>query len=874
MSLMRRLWNVVRRSDLQREIDEEIRFHLDERIRENIESGMSAAEARRDALRRFGSPALARERTRDADVLVTLETFLQDIAYAGRSLRRQPTFAIVAVLTLALGIGVSTAIYAVVRGVLLRPLRFPDSDRLFVVSYQPRSSPFWLHPMLSDRHYTALREADRSFEATTTFAGAPVTLTGAGDPVRLESAAVTRDFFKVLRVEAAAGRTFASAPVPDRVAVLGDRLWRARFGANTAVIGRPIVLDGVTHTVIGIMPPGFVYPPRTEIWTPLDLRDQPGLSFNRPAIGRLRPHVSAAQARAAWEALAAGLPLAPEETRGAWSARLIPLRDAVVGDVRVPLLIFTGAVTVVLVIACVNVSNLLLMRVVSRRREIAARLALGASRGRIVRQLLTESIVLACAAGLAGALVAVASLPALLAIVPPGRLPRHTELEIDGWIIACAFGLSLVCGIALALVPALHATRDAASGGWRESGSRTTIAPDRIRHALVVSEVALAVVLAVGAGLLIRSFLRLAAVDAGVQPANVMTMTVDLPSSRYPTAAHLHAFHERLLGSLQLLPAVDAAAAVNWLPLGDMMIRGDVQVSGGRRLPPGAAWVMKASVSPGYLRAMGIRLVGGRDLTARDSRGAEGVALVSESAARRLWPGENALGQQISVMNRPDGAADWLTIVGIVADVRQGGLKEDLVPAVYQPYLQVERPFFLSRMTFVIRTAGDPARVAPAMRAALASADGSLAPESIASMEEIVAGTVAEPRFQTRLLAMFSTLALALAAIGVYGVLSAWVGERRREMGIRIALGADPPKLLRMVLRRVLLLAASGVSLGVAGALALSRLLATLLFEIEPTDSTTFATAGALILLVALAAGLVPARRASTVDPALVLRLE
>jgi predicted permease len=874
VSWIHRAWNVVGRHDVNREIDEELQFHIDQKTRDNIAAGMGPEEAMRHATRRFGSRSAIREQTRDADVLVVLHAFLQDVAYAVRSLRKQPAFALAAILTLALGIGATTAIFTVVYNVLLRPLPFPDADKVMVVSYQTPDPGFWLYRGVVDSHYLTLREADRSFESMATFGSAPVTLTGAGDPARLAAAAVTPDFFHVLRTRAAIGRVFLmseAAQGSERVVIVGDQLWRSRFGADPALVGRRITLDGVSHTVVGILPPGFSYPAQAAVWTPLAIQLNPGMSYTRPVIARLKPGTTREQAQSAWEALTSNLRPHPGSS-SEWIARVVPLKDAMVGSVRTPLLIFAGAVALVLFIACANVSNLLLMRTLARRQEIATRLALGAGRGRVLRQLLTETSVLALVAGVAGTLITLVSVPALLSLVPAGLLPRDDEIAIDGWVLAFTFAVALISGLVLGLLPALHGTREAVAGTWRDSAIWSTRRSDWLRHTLVVGEVALALVLLVGAGLLVKSFLRLTAVDMGFQPARVMTMTVNFPQSAYPTSAHLQRVQQRLLESIATLPDIVATGAVNWLPLGDMLITGDVHVRKARPLPPNYR-PTKASISSGYFSAMGIGLLRGRDFNDRDTADAPGVVIVSDAVARQLWPGEEALGQQLSVQDRPT-TADWLTVVGVVPDVRQTGVKNDLAPALYQPYLQVKRPFFLSQMTFVARTNGDPGSLASAMRTALANTDPALAPHPMGSMESLVAGTIAEPRFQTRLLVVFSALALILAAIGVYGVLAAAVAERRREIGIRIALGAPQTALVGMVVQRVLILTACGVVLGLAGALALSRLLTRMLFQITPTDATAFAGAGAVLVAVALIAGWVPARRASAVDPVAVLRAE
>jgi predicted permease len=874
MSWIDRARNLLGRSDLNRDIDEELQFHIDEKTRDNIAAGMSADEARRDALRRFGSRSAIREETRDADVLSRVETVGRDITFGLRHLRRQPAFACAAILTLALGIGATTAIFTVVYSVLLRPLPYPDPDRLMVVSYQTREPGFWLFPGVVDGHYLALRDADRSFESTATFGSEQTTLTGAGDPVRLAGASVTPDFFGVLRINAALGRVFQPADAAegtDRVVAISDTLWRTRFGADPGIVGRRITLDAVPHTVVGVLPAGFAFPAKAALWTPLAVRISPRNSYTRPVIARLKPGTTRAQAQSAWEALTSNL----QPQRGAtgnWVAQVVPLKDAVVGNVRTPLLIFAGAVALVLIIACANVSNLLIMRTLARRQEIAARLALGASRGRVLRQLLTETAVMALLGALLGTLVTVVGVPALLSLTPDGLLPRDSEIQIDGWVLIFTFGIALVSGLTLGLAPAMHGTRDAAVVPGRESTTWSTRRSDWLRGTLVVGQVAMALVLLVGAGLLVKSFLRLTAVEMGFQPSQVMTMTVSFPPSTYPTAPLLQRAHQRLLESVEALPDIVAAGAVNWLPLGDMLITGDVLLRDARPIPDNYR-VTKAAISPGYLSAMGIRVLRGRNFTGADTAGSPGVALVTDSMAQRLWPGEEAVGQMVSLEDRPT-AADWLTVVGVVGDVRQTGIRDDLAPAVYQPYLQVKRPFFLGQMTFVARTTGNPGPIAAAMRTALGSVDANLAPQSMRSMESVLAGTIAEPRFQTRLLVVFSVLALVLAVIGVYGVLAASVAERRREIGIRIALGAGRTTLVWTVLRRVLIMTVCGVTLGLAGAFAITRVLAKMLFEITPTDATAFFGAGTLLVAAALAASLVPARRASSIDPISVLRAE
>jgi putative ABC transport system permease protein len=872
MAWLHRLSNLVGRRDLNPEIDEELQFHVDARIRDNIASGMTEDEARRDALQRFGSRAGLREQTRDADVVVTLETMKQDVAFAVRSLRKRPAFTAVALLTLALGIGANTSIFTIVQGVLLRPLAFAESDRVHVVSYTSTASRYWLFPGMSDSHYVAFRKADRVFESLASFGHAPRTLTGAGEAVRVFSAQVTTDFFRVLRLNPIAGRSFAAGddqPGRDRIALVGHDLWRARFGASLDLVNKSITLDGIPHTVIGILPPGFAYPPDTQVWTPIEIRELPNLTMTRPVIGRLRPDLSPAQAQVELDTFVASLPKSDEQ-RLTWKAEVVPLKRAIAGDVRQSLLIFTGAVALVLLIACANVSNLFLMRCLSRQQEIGTRMSLGASRPRVIRQLLTESTLLGLAGGMAGAFVSGLALPAILAMVSPGVLPRAAEIRMDAWSLVFTVGLSLVIGMVVGLAPALHATRGELAGAMKHRWDGGTAKVRRLRHSLVVVEVALAMVLLIGTGLLVRSLVNLWAVNPGFRPEQVSTLTVNLPETKYSSAADLRTFHDRLLATLMTLPDVTDAASINWQPFGTLVIRGDILFEAAQPLPKDYN-VTKASISPGYFRTLGIRLADGRDFDQRDDANTPGVVIVSESVARLAWPNESALRKRLSLENDPK-PGDWLTVVGIVEDIRQNSLTQQVVPTVYQPYRQTSRPFFLSHASFVVRTSGDPERVLPALRGALLRVDNEQAPQSMMVLQDAIASTIAAPRFYTRLLTTLSAVALFLAAIGIYGVLASAVAERRREIGIRVALGAGNATVVRMVLGHSMRLAVSGLAIGAAGAVALTGLLKSLLFQVTPTDGVTFVVSAIVLLAVALVAAFVPARRASAVDPLLVLR--
>jgi putative ABC transport system permease protein len=804
-----------------------------------------------------------------------MSTLIQDVRYASRMLRRNPAFTAVAVLALALGIGANTAVFAIVNGVLLRPLPFPEAERLFLISYLPQGGPFELQPGLTDRHYLEFQPRTRLFESVAVFNTRPVTLTGAGEPVRLPAALVTTDFFGVLRVNPAIGRAFASdeaQPGRDHVVLIGDRLWRSRFDADRRIVGKTILLDGVGHTVAGVMPAGFEFPSKAEMWMPMAVTAMPGRSMIAPVVGRLKPGVSPRQALAELESIADALPLGPREKRREMAARILPLKELLVGNIRKSLLIFLGAVAFVLLIACANVANLLLMRAASRQQEVAVRAALGAGRGRLIRQLLTESTLVSLAGGAAGILLAVWGVPVLLALAPSGEIPRAQEIHIDGWVLAFTFCVSVLTGFVFGLAPAFQAARRALSAALGESGRTHSGRREGLRGALVVAEVALALVLLTGAGLMLKSFLRMRAVNPGFHAENVLTMTVDLPDSLYRGASDMKAFHERTLERLSRLPGVSHAGAVNWLPLAGALIMGDFHRADGRPLPPDYM-VDKPSVSPGYFQTMGIRLLRGREFSSQDTASAPGVAIISARLAREVWSGENPVGQRITMEDDPK-PQDWLTIVGVVDDVRQERLTGKPSVTMYRPIPQVTFPFFLSHMTFAVRTASNPERVGSAMRAVLHEVDKNQAVERIATMEELVASTTAEPLFQARLLGAFSIIALVLSAIGIYGVLAYSVTERTHEIGIRMALGAGRNDVLRLILRRTLLLAAAGVALGTAGALAVTRVLAKFLFEVKPTDPATFVVVAVALAGVALIAGFIPARRASSVEPLVALRYE
>ena len=866
-----RLRSLFRRSNVEQELDEELQFHLAQTIEQEVARGKTPAEARYAALRAMDGIEQRKEACRDARGVNWIEDLLQDARHGLRTLAKTPGFTLVAAIVLALGIGADTAVFTIVNGVLLRPLPFSDPGRLFLISYMPTNNPFiGPSPHMSDHDYLQFRRQDRVFESIATFDKQHFTLTGAGDPAVLNALNVTPEFLRVLRVHPAIGRDFLPNGQTDtNVVLLSDQLWRARWGGNPSIVGKAIALDGVSYTVVGIMPPTFNFQ-QGDLFTRIEIRLGHNWYF-RPVIGRLKPGISPRQALAELQAFAARRAVATRDNPHDFSTRIIPLKELFVADARKLLLIFSGAVAFVFLIACANFANLLLIRGASRRQEITVRAALGASRSRLIRQLLVESTLLSLAGGIAGVLLSIAGVRALLALLPPGKIPRTGEIHLDGWVLAFTFGLSMLTGLLFGLVPALQATRRELREGISEGGRSLTGRHERLRGALVSAEIALALMLLIGAGLLVRSFLRMRAVNPGFRSANILAVTVDLPDSRYHTAAQMQTLDRNVLSNLALLPGAESVAAVSWLPF-NFGVRGDFQLEGGRRLPRGFL-VDKPVVSPGYFRTMGIRLLSGRGFTERDNSTAPGVAVISESVARRLWPGGDALGKRISMEDEPK-AGDWLTIVGVVSDVRQESLMKQPGADVYEPYEQVNQTGFLRYMSFVVQTDGNPTAMASGIRSVIHKNDQDLPTESVTTMATIIADTMTEPRSQTRLLSVFSIMALLLAAVGIYGVLASSVAERTHEIGIRMAIGAEENDVLGLVLRRTLVLTGIGTFLGVLGALAVMRVLAKFLFEVKPTDPLTFVAVTAILPLVALLSASLPARRAARVDPLVALRYE
>jgi putative ABC transport system permease protein len=859
---------VTRRDE---ELDDEIAAHLKMAVEERVARGESRADAERAVRREFGNIGHVKEVTRDMRSGMWAERLSQDVRYGLRALRRTPAFTVVAVLTLAIGIGANSAMFTVVNGVLLRPLPFSEPYRLFLASYLPPTMMPGTTPGLFDGAYLEFHQRTHVFERVANFHRAAVTLTDAGDATRLYGARVGVDFLRVLGVAPAIGRGFTheeGQPGRDAVVILSDQLWRERFGADSSVAGKAATLDGTRYAVIGVMPPGFNFPSNSELWTPLVTRLDSGNSFLQQVVGRLQPGATPGQARDELESIMRAMPRDPRSDGTPGVARIVRLQELVSGKIEKSLLILSAAVAFVLLIACANVANLLLIRAASRRHEMAVRAALGASRKRLVTQLITESTLVAIIGGALGTAIAIVGVRVLLAMAPEGRIPRAAEIGVDWRVLAFTLGVSLATGLGFGLVPAMQGSkrppRDALNNGARTITGRHT----RVRGMLVVGEIALALVLLSGAGLMVKSFLRMRAFDTGFEAGNVVTMTATLPNATYGEVARLQAFHTAMLERLSGIPGVVAAGAVSWTPLGDVGVMGDFNAEGAAARAKGY-YADKPSTSAGYFATMGIRMLRGRDFTARDNGTAPAVVIVSQSVAAKVWPNQDPLGKRVTMASRPR-PEDWMTVVGVVSDVVQDA-KFKRHSAVYRPYLQTQQPWFIQEMTFNVRTSVDPRSVMRAMRGALASVDANVAPQGLRTMDDLTTATTAEPLFQARLLTVFSLIALLLAAIGTYGVLAYDVSERSHEIGLRMVLGATRADVMRMVMRRTVLLAAPGVALGVAGALAVTGVLANFLFEVKPTDPSTLALVALLIIAVALVAGFVPAYRATRVEPAVVL---
>jgi len=876
-----RLRSLFRSIRVDHELDAELRFHLDQQIERNIAAGMTPANARAAALREFGGVDQIKEACRDERRVTILDHLVRDLRYALRVLRREPGFSVVAIATIALGIGVTTAMFAIVRGVLLKPLPYRDPDRLAMVYSVITQGPFRCRDCsVSDAAYFELKRS-RTFSELAAFGTQISTLTGAGDPLRVHHSAVTANMLPLLGVRPAIGQGFA--PGDDttgrsHVALVSDRLWRSHFGAEPAILGQPIRLNGEAYTVVGVMPAGFSFPNERrilmapDVWTPLVLDPAYDANAMRRVVGRLAPGATAAAAAGELESLLEspiGGHLRDRAIGG--KMRVEGLKTALVGDVERLLWILAGAVGCILLVACANVANLLLARGAGRRRELALRAALGASRLRLVQQMLTETLVLAIAGGVAALFIARWNVALALALVPENKLPRTPEIALDATGFAFTALLCLATALVIGAIPAITGAHVDVNEPLQEGSDRST-APGvaRVRSVLVVAEIAVVLVLLTAAGLLVKSFWRLHRVDPGFNADGVVTIQIELPERVYRTIEQRKALGDQVLRRLRAVPGGEHASVINLLPFGDMGWAGDFEIEGGAA--PRDLIVGKPAISDDYFRALGIRLLRGRYFERRDGDGAPRVAIVSDIVARRCWPGADPIGRRLTMdSSHPDS---WLTVVGVVADVRPSNLGKPPQPMIYVPIQQEWRPFFLANMAFLVRAVGSRDLVADGLRRAVHEADGDLPLSNVAMLAQLLAQSVSEPRFRASLFVTFACLALALACVGIAGLVAYDVTRRTREIGIRLALGARPRDVVGMVMKRSAGLIATGVAIGLAMAFALSRLLADFLFDVKPDDPATFAMVALSIAAAAAVAAFVPARRATRIQPVIALRYE
>jgi len=876
--LTMRARSLFHRRGVEKEMDEELKLHLEREVGSLVAAGSTREEAVRRARREFGGLDQIREECRDARGVRPIESLVQDLRYGARILLKSPGFTLVVVLTLALGIGANTAIFSVVDALLIRPLPFPEAERIAQIWHVPpaRKFPGVTRFSVSAANYLDWRGRNHVFEAMAVYGGRSFSFMNGDGPEALSGASVSSDFFRVLGAHARIGRDFLASeeePGHDKVVLLSDALWRTRFNADPGVVGRAIRLSGDLYTVIGVMDPSCSFPANVALWSPLAWsaadRGVRG-NHNFAVVARLRPGVEMASAQQEMNAISTRLEQEyPDDDRG-WGAVVVPIREELFGQIRPALLVLFGGVTCVLLIACANVANLVLARTMARRRVLALRSALGASRARVLRQVLTETVLLSVSGGAAGLLLAEAALRWMESLLAD-NVPLQMEMGLDGRVLAFALALSITTGLAAGLAASWRLTRSDPIEGLREGPGRSAsdAGGRRTRAALVVAEVALSLVLLIGAGLMIRTLASLRGVDPGLDVRNVLTMTVNLPFTKYATPAPRIAFFDRALARVRALPGVESAGAVDSLPL---LRSGSAQPVAVEGLPPvpmsEQPEVAVRVISPGYMRSLRIPIREGRDFSDADAAGGTPVVLISEAMAKQLWPGEDPLGRRVTLTFVPGIARE---IVGVVADVKLRGVDlAEPVPTLYWPQAQAGT----FRMSLVVRAAARPGDLAPAVTAAIREVDPELPVLNRRTMDAVLDGSFSQQETTMLLLGAFGSLAVLLAGLGIYSVLSYGVRQRGKEIGIRMALGARSPDVLRLVMGEGLRLTMVGLALGAAAAVPLTRLLRDLLFGVTPTDPVTFIAVAAGLCAVALAACYLPARRATRVDPMLAIRTD
>jgi putative ABC transport system permease protein len=874
-----RLRSLFRRRHVERELDDELRYHLDQLIAENIANGARPEEAGRLALLTMGGITQFQEECRDMRRVNFIDDLLRDLRYSGRSLRRNPGFAALVVLIMALGIGANTAVFSVVNAVLLKPLAYRDPDRIVALSGSSTTGggPTALSKPVSILDFRDWRDQSTSFDAMAYYSSRETSVMPGSAAEYAQVTRVSPEFFRVFGVEPATGRLFTEEELKQGgggALVISHAYWQSHFGGDPRVLGQTVRMYGKAISITGVMPPSFRFPDKTDFWFPANtVFREPTAEYRGAhgyfAVGRLKPGVSVERAQTEIASIARRLEQQYPQSNKGRSVVVTRIRDEMTGDIRVTLYLLLGAVSVVLLIACANTATLLLGKATARAREVAVRAALGASRRRIVRQMITESLLLAFLAGAAGLLLAYVGSKALVTLAP-SSLPRLAESGIDTGVLAFSFGISIITSLLFGLVPALYASKANLNDSLKQGGTRAVIGGGmvRMRGGLVVAEIALAVVLLSGAGLLMRSFAALQTVAMGFRPENVLVMKATMPRPNPEEGARRNQFFRDVLSQAAILPGVLAAGAT-------MMPPGNVESSGSHfvdhmpaQLTMREADTVLSVVAPHTFAALGIPLKSGRDFNDGDTLDKPFVAVINEALVRKSFGGENPIGRTIFC---PFDSSKGMTIIGVAGDVRQRGPAPEPMPECYMPYGQ--HGYNGGTLSLVVRTAGDPMALAETMRR-VARQTSPDAPVKFTTMEATISENVAVPRFRTLLFGLFAGLAVCLAMAGVYGVMAYAVSQRSSEIGLRMALGASTGSVLRLILRQGLALAAAGLALGLAAAVAGTRLLTTMLFRVQPNDPWVYLAVTVLLALVTLGASYIPASRAARIDPLGALRQE
>ena len=863
--------NLLRRRKVERDLADEVSSYVDLATERHVRNGLGVHEARRAALVELGGAEQVKEEVRSNRAGFAIETFFQDLRYGFRSLRKKPGFTITAVIALALGIGANSAIFSVINGVLLRSLAYRNPESIVMV-WERSLRGGRSQNSVSPANFLEWKKQSVSFEQLAASWDTRANLTSAGEPEEIQVQRVSADFFSVLGVPLELGRSFVREEETfgaEPVVILGHDLWQRRFAGNPSIVGQTITISGKNCTVVGVMPPGFHFlNTQTKAWLPLQL--DPTTEWRKSGrflrcVARLKPAVSTQQAQAEVDAIGKQLEAAYPDYNKGWGVNLVPIHEQIVGDIRPVLLVLLGAVAFVLLIACANVANLLLSRAASRQKELALRAALGAGRMRLIRQMLTESVLLALMGGAVGILLAHWGTRLLVAFAPD-NIPRLQEIAIDPRVLGFTFGVSLLTGLVFGLVPALQSSRpdlnDALKEGARGSGGGQRV----VRNLFVVAEMALALVLLVGAGLMLRSFSQLHQVKTGFDAENVLTMRVQLPSAKYAEPQQRADFFKRAEERLAALPGVKSVGAINYLPLTGVATSTSFNLAS-KPLPPSESPATEIRpVTPGYFTAMGIPLLRGRGFDERDGANSR-VIIINETLARKFFGGQDPIGRQLIVTWRPQVTDE---IIGVVGDIKESALEREPNSAIYWPHPREPYPF----MNFVLRAAVDPASLTAAAAREIHALDPDQPVADVRTLDQVVAKSIARPRFNALLLAIFAGVALVLASVGIYGVMNYSATQRTHEIGIRMALGAKPGDILRLVVGHGMKLTLAGIALGVVASLALTRVMSNLLFGVTATDLPTFAGVSAVLTFVALLANYIPARRATRVNPVVALRYE